>query len=151
MEVVIKLDNFPSEVNLFIQDRTSYFVLSPSPPPHPEPRPGDLVFYPESQTKQFRHFLARANRYPSLQVGGTGEEEKGRKVVLVEVSYWVLRDPSQSRSRPIPSVRLLLFDLGVSECLHPRPKQVPWSDTVRLNVNKWCHMNGFEFKYLNIF
>jgi len=62
-------------------------VLSPSPSPHPEPRPGDLVFYPESQTKQFRHFLARANRYPSLQVGRTGEEEKGRKVVLVEVSY----------------------------------------------------------------
>ena len=52
----------------------------------PEPRPGDLILYPESQAKQFRHFLVRANRYPSLQMGGAGEEGRERKVVLVEVS-----------------------------------------------------------------
>ena len=52
----------------------------------PEPRPGDLVLYTESQAKQFRHFLVRANRYPSLQVGGAGEEGREKKVVLVEVS-----------------------------------------------------------------
>ena len=59
------------------------------PFPHfqlPEPRPGDLVLYPESQAKQFRHFLMRANRYPSLQMCGAGEEGRERKVVLVEVS-----------------------------------------------------------------
>ena len=51
---------------------------------------GDLVSFPESQTKQFSNFLLRANRYPSLQVGVAGgwsqhcHQEK--KIVLVEVS-----------------------------------------------------------------
>ena len=59
--------------------------LSPSPS-HPEPRPGDLVEYTESQTKQFQSFLVRANRYPSLQLGGAGGCGPEKKIVIVEVS-----------------------------------------------------------------
>ena len=52
---------------------------------------GDLVLYPESQTRQFQDFLTRANRYPSLVVGGVSGSGGGvsnrseKKIVLVEV------------------------------------------------------------------
>ena len=52
---------------------------------------GDLVLYPESQTRQFQDFLTRANRYPSLVVGGVsgsgdgGSNRRAKKIVLVEV------------------------------------------------------------------
>lgn len=53
-----------------------------------DPQPGDLMVYPESQTAQFRNFLVRANRYPSLQVGGASGcgQQLGKKIVVVEVS-----------------------------------------------------------------
>lgn len=56
--------------------------------PFAEPQPGDLVVYPESQTSQFRSFLVRANRYPSLQVGGASGcgQQQEKKIVVVEVS-----------------------------------------------------------------
>ena len=51
----------------------------------------------ESQTRQFQNFLIRANRYPSLKLGGSergggggGGGGRERKVVLVEVSYRVM-------------------------------------------------------------
>ena len=53
---------------------------------------GDLVLFPESQTKQFQDFLTRANRYPSLMVGGAStsgggvSNQRSKKIVLVEVS-----------------------------------------------------------------
>ena len=53
---------------------------------------GDLVLFPESQTKQFQDFLTRANRYPSLIVGGASTSgggianQRSKKIVLVEVS-----------------------------------------------------------------
>ena len=46
------------------------------------------MLYPESQTKQFKDFVTRANRYPALQMGGAGESAL-KKVVLVEVSKCV--------------------------------------------------------------
>ena len=53
-----------------------------------EVRPGDLMVYAESQTKQFHSFLVRANRYPSLQVGGVSGcgLQPDKKIVIVEVS-----------------------------------------------------------------
>ena len=57
----------------------------------PRPAAGDLVLYPESQTKQFQDFLTRANRYPSLMVGGASasgggvSNQRSKKIVLVEV------------------------------------------------------------------
>lgn len=51
---------------------------------------GDLILYPESQTKQFQDFLTRANRYPSLMVGGASgggvSNQRSKKIVLVEVN-----------------------------------------------------------------
>ena len=46
----------------------------------------DLTLYPESQAKQFLTFLTRANRYPSLLMGGDTTAQATRKIVLVEVS-----------------------------------------------------------------
>ena len=56
-----------------------------------ELQPGDLMMYPESQTRQFRSFLVRANRYPSLLVGGMGEcgQSLEKKIVAVEVSVCI--------------------------------------------------------------
>ena len=63
---------------------------------HTDPQPGDLVVYAESQTKQFRSFLLRANRYPSLLVGGASGCGLGasgcglnKKIVIVEVGSHV--------------------------------------------------------------
>ena len=56
---------------------------------------GDLLLYTESQTKQFQDFLTRANRYPSLMVGGASVSgggvfnQRSKKIVLVEVSNTV--------------------------------------------------------------
>lgn len=57
---------------------------------------GDLLLYTESQTKQFQDFLTRANRYPSLMVGGASvpgggvsSNSRPKKIVLVEVSNTV--------------------------------------------------------------
>ena len=50
------------------------------------------MLFPESQTKQFQDFLTRANRYPSLMVGGAStsgggvSNQRSKKIVLVEVS-----------------------------------------------------------------
>ena len=54
-----------------------------------DPQPGDLVVYAESQTKQFRSFLLRANRYPSLLVGGASGCGLNKKIVIVEVGSHV--------------------------------------------------------------
>ena len=44
------------------------------------------MVYSESQTNQFRSFIVRANRYPSLQMGGaSGCGLELKKIVLVEV------------------------------------------------------------------
>ena len=65
----------------------------------PSDAPADWELY-ESQTKRFRNFIIRANRYPTLQfsgeeegggvVGGDTVSKTGRdKVVLVEVGVAV--------------------------------------------------------------
>lgn len=58
-------------------DVRTYTLPYRTPDIHP-----DWELY-ESQTKQFQNFITRANRYPSLQLGGSGKRE--RKVVVVEV------------------------------------------------------------------
>lgn len=58
-------------------------------------QPGDEIYFQESQTKLFKNFLIRANRYPSLQIGGVANHRRGaagsgkKKIVLVEV-WWSL-------------------------------------------------------------
>ncbi len=45
----------------------------------------DMTLFPESQSRQFLMFLTRANRYPTLHLGGGDSPHTTRKVVLVEV------------------------------------------------------------------
>ena len=58
--------------------------------------PEILALFPESQTKQFQDFLTRANRYPSLMMGGAYasgggvSNQRSRKIVLVEVILFYL-------------------------------------------------------------
>ena len=65
----------------------------------PSDAPADWELY-ESQTKRFRNFIIRANRYPTLQFSGEGGGVEGGdtvsktgrdKVVLVEVGIAVGR------------------------------------------------------------
>ncbi|KAL5487126.1 hypothetical protein EMCRGX_G019692 [Ephydatia muelleri] len=60
------------------------------------PRSISSSHYPTSQGKQFQQFLHQANRYPSLVVGWGPEEQKDKKVVLVEeFPNAFLREPSK--------------------------------------------------------
>lgn len=81
---------------------------------------GDLVLYPESQTKQFQNFITRANRYPSLVMGGAsggGASSKGtKKVVLVEVMFCCLFFFKGSTIREFETFVFILI-LGVSKCI----------------------------------
>ncbi len=45
----------------------------------------DMTLFPESQSRQFLMFLTRANRYPTLHLGGGDSLHTTKKVVLVEV------------------------------------------------------------------
>lgn len=45
---------------------------------------GVSFHYLKSQGKQFQQFLYQANRYPSLMIGCGSEEQKDKKVILVE-------------------------------------------------------------------
>lgn len=81
----------PTYANLSLRLLT-IICNTPPPPPPLDIHPGDQILFPESQSKQFQNFIIRANRYPSLVIGGGGMSERGvasnsnkKKVVVVEV------------------------------------------------------------------
>lgn len=96
-----------------------------------DPQPGDLVVYPESQTAQFRNFLVRANRYPSLQVGGASGcgQQQEKKIVVVEVSVTTMWLPCIVLCEVVGLLKIsyyttCVYSLGVSKCISERPQQI---------------------------
>ena len=82
---------------LYISGSLLLIDLTPLTPP--DRQSGEQFLYQESQSKQFQNFLIRANRYPSLVLGGGGAGTEGdgalnpmqkSKVVLVEVSRYAI-------------------------------------------------------------
>ncbi len=61
----------------------------------------DMTLFPESQSRQFLMFLTRANRYPTLHLGGGDSPYTTRKVVLVEVSeVYIHKNSFGKRNHP---------------------------------------------------
>ncbi|XP_064385945.1 cell cycle checkpoint protein RAD17-like isoform X2 [Halichondria panicea] len=100
----------------------------------------DMTLFPESQSRQFLMFLTRANRYPTLHLGGGDSPYTTRKVVLVEeFPNAFLRDPCEFH-RLIKSIsRSLIYPLVLisSETHHGNSsnKLFPTSLLAELNIH----------------